>query len=55
MSYKPDPAKDPDWWTVTQNGEPVWFFPPDRRDLAIRFATGPAYRQQLANKKMAHE
>jgi len=42
MSYKPDPAKDPDWWTVTQNGEPVWFFPPDRRDLAIRFATDPA-------------
>jgi len=43
------------WWTVTHNGEPVWHYPPDKRDLAERFATDPAFRQQLTNKKMAHE
>jgi hypothetical protein len=40
-----------DWWTVTAHGVPVWHFPPDKRDLAERFATDPAYRQQLTNKK----
>ena len=40
-----------DWWTVTAHGVPVWHFPPNARDLAMRFATDPAYRQQLANKK----
>jgi hypothetical protein len=34
-----------DWWTVTHNGVPVWHYPPDKRDLAERFATDPAYRQ----------
>ena len=69
MSFKPDPANDPnyayavipapaglrgpltDWWMVTRHGELVWFFPPDRRDLAIRFATDPAYRQQRAKQE----
>ena len=40
-----------DWWTVTAHGVPVWHFPPDKRDLAGRFATDPAYRQQCTNKK----
>jgi hypothetical protein len=44
-----------DWWTVTRNGVPVRHYPPQARDLADRFATDPAYRQQLANKKKAHE
>jgi len=62
MSYKPDPANDPndasavipttDWWMVTLRGDPVWFF--DRRNLAERFATDPAYRQRLANKRKAY-
>ena len=43
-----------DRWTVTRNGVPVWHYPPDKRDLAERFVTDPAYRQRLANK-MAHE
>jgi hypothetical protein len=33
------------------HGVPVWHFPPDKRDLAIRFATDPAYRQHCANCK----
>jgi hypothetical protein len=40
-----------DWWTVTRNGVPVRHYPPQAHDLAERFATDPAYRQQLANKK----
>ena len=44
-----------DWWTVTHHGVPVWHYPPDKRDLADRFATDPAYRFRLANKKMPHE
>ena len=81
MSYRPDPANDPNeayavismpakrncpptgWWTVTRNGVPVWFFPPNRRDLAEHFATDPAYRLELVSKnyrlkrasKKAHE
>ena len=39
------------WWTVTRNGVPVRHYPPKDRDLAERFATDPAYRQQLTNKK----
>jgi hypothetical protein len=39
------------WWTVTRNGGPVRHYPPKDRDLAERFATDPAYRQQLTNKK----
>ena len=34
---------------------PVWHLPPDKRDLAQRFATDPAYRQELTNRKKAHE
>jgi hypothetical protein len=41
----PTPAKlrgpPTDWWTVTHNGVPVWHYPPDKRDLAERFATDP--------------
>jgi len=40
-----------DWWTVTHNGVPVRHYPPQAHDLAERFATDPAYRQALANKK----
>ena len=68
MSYRPDPANDPneayavipmparlrgpptDWWAVTHNGVPVWFFPPNHRDLAERFATDPAYRLEFVSK-----
>src|SRR5215831_4300091 len=39
------------WWTVTRNGAPVRYYPPKDRDLAERFATDPACRQQLTNKK----
>jgi hypothetical protein len=43
-----------DWWTVTHNGVPVWHYPPNRRDLAERFATDPAYRLERASKKNLH-
>jgi hypothetical protein len=33
----------------------VRHFPPDKRDLAERFATDPAYRQQYASKKKAYD
>ena len=55
MSYQPDPGPNDayaviptpaelrgpptDSWTVTRYGKPVWHFPPDKRDLAERFAT----------------
>ena len=39
------------WWTVTRNDVPVRHCPPKDRDLAERFATDPAYRQQPTNKK----
>jgi len=42
------------WWTVTRNGVPVRHYPPKDYDLAERFATDSAYRQQLAKEK-AHE
>ena len=44
-----------DWWTVTAHGVPVWHFPPNERDLAMRFATDPGYRQHCTSRKMAHE
>ena len=71
MSYHPDPANDPneayaviqtpalrgpvDWWTVTFHGESVRRYPPDKRDLAKRFANDPAYRQRCTNKKKAYD
>jgi hypothetical protein len=51
----PELRGPPEWWTVTRNGVPVRHYPPQAHDLAERFATDPAYRQQLANKKMAHD
>ena len=38
------------WWTVTHNGVPLWYFPSDKRDLAERFATDPAYRFEFVSK-----
>jgi hypothetical protein len=37
-----------DWWTVLANGIPVRHYPPHRKDLAIQYATDPAYRALLA-------
>jgi hypothetical protein len=51
----PELRGPPEWWTVTRNGVPVRHYPPQAHDLAERFATDPAYRRQLANKKMAHD
>jgi hypothetical protein len=41
--------RDPptDWWTVLANGLPVRHYPPHRKDLAIQYATDPAYRALL--------
>jgi hypothetical protein len=36
-----------DWWTVMANGIPVSHYPPHRKDLAIQYATDPAYRALL--------
>ena len=36
-----------DWWTVLANGLPVRHYPPHRKDLAIQYATDPAYRALL--------
>jgi hypothetical protein len=44
-----------DWWTVMAHGVPVWHFPPDKRDLAERFATDPVYRHQCANRQKAYD
>jgi hypothetical protein len=38
------------WWTVTHSGVPVRHFPPDKRDLAERFATDPAFRFEFVSK-----
>jgi hypothetical protein len=45
----PDHPRGPrgGWWTVTCNGVPVRHFSPERRDLADRYATDPAYRASL--------
>ena len=32
-----------DWWTVLANGIPVRHYPPHRKDLAIQYATDPAF------------
>ena len=40
-----------DRWAVTHNGIPVWFFPSNRRGLAERFATDPAFRLEFVSKK----
>jgi hypothetical protein len=34
---------------------PVWHFPPNAYDRADRFASDPAYRLQLANKRKAYD
>ena len=41
--------RDPptDWWTVLANGIPIRHYPPHRKDLAIQYATDPAYRALL--------
>ena len=36
-----------DWWTVLANGIPVRHYPPQRKDLAIQYATDPAFRALL--------
>jgi hypothetical protein len=36
-----------DWWTIMANGIPVRHYPPHRKDLAIQYATDPAYRALL--------
>jgi hypothetical protein len=36
---------------VTRNGVPVRHYPPKDRDLAERFATDPAYREQAHEQK----
>ena len=50
----PMPAKlrgpPTDWWAVTHNGVPVWFFPSKHRELAERFATDPAFRLEFVSK-----
>lgn len=57
--YKVIPMKrgphDPEgWWTVTCNGEPVRYFPANKRYLAEWYAIDPSYRKSLEIKK-AHE
>lgn len=41
-----------DWWTVLANGIPVRHYPPPRKDLAIQYATDPAYRALLVSAAM---
>jgi hypothetical protein len=41
-----------DWWTVLANGIPVRHYPPHRKDLAIQYATDPAYRALLVTTKL---
>jgi hypothetical protein len=51
-AVSPIPAKlrgpPTDWWAVTHNGVPVWFF---RRALAERFATDAAFRLEFVSKE----
>lgn len=42
-----------DWWTVLANGIPIRHYPPHRKDLAIQYATDPAYRALVARKKLS--
>jgi hypothetical protein len=44
----------PDWWMVTSNGIPVYFFSPDTKSSAERYATDPEYRLSLITEK-AHD
>jgi hypothetical protein len=44
----------PDWWMVTSNGIPVYFFSPDKKSSAERYATDPKYRRSLITEK-AHD
>ena len=39
--------KPTDWWTGMANGIPGRHYPPHRKDLAIQYATDPAYRALL--------
>ena len=50
-----EPGGPTDWRTVTAHGVPVWHFPPDKLEFAMRFATDPAYRQYCASKKKAYD
>jgi hypothetical protein len=45
-------APPADWWTVLANGIPLRHYPPHRKDLAIQYATDPAYRALLAKRKL---
>jgi hypothetical protein len=38
--------------TVLTNGIPVRHYPPHRKDLAIQYATDPAYRALLVTTKL---
>ncbi len=40
------------WWTVECNGIAVHHFAPERRDLADRYASDPAYRMSRIVKKL---
>jgi hypothetical protein len=54
VPMKRGPHHPEGWWTVTRNGEHVRHYPPDKRDLAERYATDPEYRAILVTK-MLHE
>jgi hypothetical protein len=45
-------APPADWWTVLANGIPLRHYPPHRKDVAIQYATDPAYRALLAKRKL---
>jgi hypothetical protein len=44
--------KGPSAGTVLANGIPVRHYPPHRKDLAIQYATDPAYRALLVRMKL---
>jgi hypothetical protein len=44
--------KGPSAGTVLANGIPVRHYPPHRKDLAIQYATDPAYRALLVTMKL---
>ena len=41
-----------DWWTMMANGIPIRHYPLHRKDLAIQYATDPAYRALLVRLKL---
>jgi hypothetical protein len=45
----------PGWWTVTRNGIPVMHFSPENKPAAERYATDPARRAEIRNRKKLHE